>query len=166
MRLRNTLLGFTAALALSAGAASAADFVFPIGEGAQFNWKSLEDFKAAHGDLAGQTLTIFGPWRGEDDTLFRSVLAYFTEATGINVKYSSSENYEQQVVIDTQAGSPAERFGVRAGDVVVAVDGNGVRTIEQFVKAFESKVAGDAVKLTIERDGWRSDVRVTLSARQ
>ena len=73
MRLRNTLLGFTAALALSAGAASAADFVFPIGEGAQFNWKSLEDFKAAHGDLAGQTLTIFGPWRGEDDTLFRLI---------------------------------------------------------------------------------------------
>ena len=108
MRLRNTLLGFTAALALTAGAASAQVIVFHIGEGDQFNWQSLEDLNAAHGDHAGQTLTIFGPWRGEDDTLFRSVLAYFTEATGINVKYSSSENYEQQVVIDTQAGSPAD----------------------------------------------------------
>ncbi|MGO8249335.1 hypothetical protein, partial [Rhizobium johnstonii] len=35
-----------------------------------------------------------------------SVLAYFTEATGIDAKYSSSENYEKQIVIDTQAGSP------------------------------------------------------------
>ena len=36
------------------------------------------------------------------------MLAYFSEATGIDVKYSSSENYEQQVVIDTQAGSPPD----------------------------------------------------------
>jgi alpha-glucoside transport system substrate-binding protein len=35
------------------------------------------------------------------------VLEYFRQATGADVKYASSENYEQQVVIDTQAGSPA-----------------------------------------------------------
>lgn len=108
MKFHHTLLCFTAALALTAGAASAQDFKFPIGEGDQFNWKSLEDFKAAHSDLSGQTLTIFGPWRGEDEALFNSVLAYFSEATGVTVRYSSSENYEQQVVIDTQAGSPAD----------------------------------------------------------
>ena len=34
------------------------------------------------------------------------MLDYFTEATGAEIKYSSSENYEQQIVIDTQAGSP------------------------------------------------------------
>jgi alpha-glucoside transport system substrate-binding protein len=96
-------------LALGFGVPAAAqDFVFPIGEDEKFNWQSYEDFKAAHGDLAGQPLTIFGPWRGEDEGLFLSVLAYFKEATGIDVKYSSSENYEQQVVIDTQAGSPAD----------------------------------------------------------
>ncbi len=38
--------------------------------------------------------------------MFQSVLAYFADATGVNVRYSSSENYEQQIVIDTQAGSP------------------------------------------------------------
>ena len=108
MKLHHTLLGFTAAVALTAGAANAQDFVFPVGEGDQFNWQSFEDFKSAHGNLSGQTLTIFGPWRGEDETLFNSVLAYFTDATGATVRYSSSENYEQQVVIDTQAGSPAD----------------------------------------------------------
>ncbi|MGO8657147.1 hypothetical protein ACC771_16175, partial [Rhizobium ruizarguesonis] len=40
-----------------------------------------------------------------EEAFFQSVLSYFTEATGIDVKYSSSENYEQQIVIDTQAGS-------------------------------------------------------------
>src|SRR4029077_15914332 len=90
MELRYSPLAFAAGLALGIGAASADDLKFPIGGDAKFNWKSLADFKAAHGDPKGQALTIFGPWRGEDDTLFRSVLAYFVDATGIDVKYSSS----------------------------------------------------------------------------
>ncbi|WP_284777026.1 ABC transporter substrate-binding protein [Agrobacterium sp. lyk4-40-TYG-31] len=88
------------------GAAFAAELKFKPGEDAKFNWKSYEDFKTANASLKGETLTIFGPWRGEDEALFQSVLAYFGEATGVNVRYSSSENYEQQIVIDTQAGSP------------------------------------------------------------
>ncbi|CDN96010.1 ABC transporter substrate-binding protein [Agrobacterium tumefaciens] len=104
--MQKTLLATAAAIALLSGAASAADLKFAPGGDAKFNWKSYEDFKAAHADLKGQTLTIFGPWRGEDEALFQSVLAYFADATGVNVRYSSSENYEQQIVIDTQAGSP------------------------------------------------------------
>jgi len=69
-------------------------------------------------------------------------------------------------VEDVQAGSPAERFGVRPGDGVLMVNGTEVKTIEQFVKAMEGKVAGDVVTLKIERDGWRSDLRITLGARQ
>ena len=95
-----------AACALFAGAVQAADLKFAPGEDAKFNWASYDAFKTAHADLKGETLTLFGPWRGDDETLFLSVLAYFAEATGVDTKYSSSENYEQQIVIDTQAGSP------------------------------------------------------------
>src|SRR5262245_9501763 len=108
MNRRHKYLAFAASLAIIAGSANAQDLKFAKGEDAKFNWQSLEDFKAAHADLAGQTLTVFGPWRGEDEALVLSVLAYFSDATGVEVKYSSSENYEQQVVIDTQAGSPAD----------------------------------------------------------
>ena len=104
--MRKILLATAASIVLLSGSAIAADLKFAPGQDAKFNWKSYEDFKAAHADLKGQTLTIFGPWRGEDEALFQSVLAYFAEATGVNVRYSSSENYEQQIVIDTQAGSP------------------------------------------------------------
>jgi len=104
---KKTLL-MTAALALlMVGGAAAADLKFKPGEDAKFNWQSFEDFKTGH-DLKGQTLTIFGPWRGEDEALFKNVYAYFVEATGVDLKYSSSENYEQQIVIDTQAGSPPD----------------------------------------------------------
>jgi len=96
-----------AAIALVAGAANAAELKFKPGEDSKFNWGSYEEFKKGH-DLKGQTLTIFGPWRGEDQALVESVLDYFRDATGVDVKYSSSENYEQQIVIDTQAGSPPD----------------------------------------------------------
>ncbi len=69
-------------------------------------------------------------------------------------------------VDDVQAGSPAERFGLRKGDTLLAVDGQEVKTIEDFVKALEGKYAGDTLLLRIERDGWRSDVRLTLGARE
>ncbi|WP_337266126.1 ABC transporter substrate-binding protein [Oryzifoliimicrobium ureilyticus] len=104
--MRRILLAGICLAAVYGAAASAADLKFAPGSDAKFNWKSFDEFKAAHADLKGQALTIFGPWRGEDEALFRSVLAYFSEATGADVKYSSSENYEQQIVIDTQAGSP------------------------------------------------------------
>lgn len=105
--MKRSLLMGVASLALLAGAASAADLKFQPGEDSRFNWASFEEFKSGH-DLTGQTLTIFGPWRGEDEVLFKSVYAYFEEATGVKVNYSSSENYEQQIVIDTQAGSPPD----------------------------------------------------------
>ncbi|MFN7103031.1 MAG: ABC transporter substrate-binding protein [Pseudorhizobium sp.] len=94
--------------ALVGGSAGAQELKFAPGEDSRFNWQSFEDFKSAHADLQGQSLTLFGPWRGDDEILFNSVLAYFREATGVDARYSSSENYEQQIVIDTQAGSPPD----------------------------------------------------------
>ncbi|ADO42987.1 ABC transporter substrate-binding protein [Ketogulonicigenium vulgare] len=100
------LLSGAGVMALVAGGAQAQNLLFPVGEG-DFNWESYSAFDEAV-NLDGQGLTIFGPWRGEDQVLFESILAYFTAASGVNVSYSSSENYEQQIVIDTQAGSPPD----------------------------------------------------------
>jgi alpha-glucoside transport system substrate-binding protein len=99
---RKSILAGTAVLALLASPAMA-ELKFKPGEG-PFNWANFDELKKV--DLKGETLTIFGPWRGDDEKLVTSILAYFSEATGAEVKYSSSENYEQQIVIDTEAGSP------------------------------------------------------------
>ena len=104
--MNRALLTGVATLALFAGAASAADLKFPVGEDSRFNWDSYNQFAEAHGDISGQTLTVFGPWLGPDKDLVESVIAYFEEATGANVEYSGSDSFEQQIVIDTQAGSP------------------------------------------------------------
>lgn len=97
-----------AALALSGLLpATAQGLVFPPGADARFHWQGYADFDSAY-DLDGQALTIFGPWRGPDGEMFENVLAYFSAATGVRVDYASSEHYEQQIVIDTQAGSPPD----------------------------------------------------------
>ncbi len=93
-------------LVLAAGAAGAKDLKFPIDGDARFNWQSYHDFADKY-DLTGQDFTIFTPWVAADGELVESMLAYFAEATGANVQHTGSNSFEQQVVIDTQAGSPA-----------------------------------------------------------
>ena len=104
--MKTKLIVSTGVLALVAGGAFAQDLKFPVGEGA-FNWDSYKAYDEAT-NLEGQSITMFGPWRGEDQVLVETMLAYFTAASGVTVNYSSSENYEQQIVIDTQAGSPPD----------------------------------------------------------
>lgn len=93
--------GITVSLMTSASV-SAADLKFAPGEG-DFNWASYEELKKS--DLTGQQVTVFGPWLGPDQELVESVLAYFGEATGADVKYTGSDSFEQQIMIDSEAGS-------------------------------------------------------------
>jgi alpha-glucoside transport system substrate-binding protein len=103
--MKKTLMAGAALAALSLYAAPAsAELMFAPGEDDRFTWENYDELQKT--DLSGQTLTVFGPWRGADEELFQSILEYFREGTGATVNYSSSENYEQQIVIDTQAGSP------------------------------------------------------------
>jgi alpha-glucoside transport system substrate-binding protein len=99
--MKSKFLAATAAAALMAGAAQA-DLLFPVGEG-DFNWDSYEALKALQ--LDGEQVTVFGPWLGPDQELVENVLAYFGEATGADVRYTGSDSFEQQILVDAEAGS-------------------------------------------------------------
>ena len=57
-------------------------------------------------DLTGQTLTISGPWTGPDEDNFRKVIEKFSDATHAKVNYTGSQSFEQQIIVDVDAGSP------------------------------------------------------------
>ncbi|NRA55416.1 MAG: carbohydrate ABC transporter substrate-binding protein [Gammaproteobacteria bacterium] len=80
------------------------DLKFTPGEDARFHWASYEALKDI--DLKGETISVFGPWLGADKALLENVIVYFEKATGATVKYSGSDSFEAQIVIDTEAGSP------------------------------------------------------------
>jgi alpha-glucoside transport system substrate-binding protein len=99
------LYACTAAVALLASNAHAdGHLAFTPGEG-PFSWDAYNDWAANAPDLSGQTVTVFGPWLAPEDDFFRSAIAYFTDATGAEVTYTGSDGFEQQIVIDAEAGS-------------------------------------------------------------
>lgn len=100
--MKRTLMTAAGVMALMAGTASAQDLIFPVGEGA-FNWDSYAELEKI--DLNGEQVTVFGPWLGPDQELVENVLAYFAAATGADVRYAGSDSFEQQIVVDAEAGS-------------------------------------------------------------
>jgi len=102
--MKTALAAGVATLALATGMATAQDLPFAVGEGA-FSWDSYNAWAASAPDLSGQTVTITGPWLQPEDGYFRSVVAYFAEATGAEVIYTGSDSFEQQIVIDAEAGA-------------------------------------------------------------
>lgn len=70
-----------------------------------------------------------------------------------------------QVVIDeVQAGSPADKAALKKGDVVLAVNGTKIGSIDDLAKAMKGLYAGDTLDLVISREGWKRNLKVTLGA--
>ncbi|MFJ6212840.1 S1C family serine protease [Streptomyces sp. NPDC092296] len=59
-------------------------------------------------------------------------------------------------------GGPGARAGLRPGDVISSADGRAVHDGDQLVVVIRSHRPGDTIELTVERDGGRLKVRVTL----
>jgi aminopeptidase YwaD len=63
-------------------------------------------------------------------------------------------------------GSPAERGGLRGGDVVVEFDGVEITDIYAYTYALQDKKPGDEVVIVVERDGERVELTVVLGERR
>jgi serine protease Do len=63
---------------------------------------------------------------------------------------TSAEQDGRVLIVRVTAGSPAETGGMRRGDAVLAVDGVGVRTLEDFYKrVWDHPNPDDEIKLTV-----------------
>ena len=52
-----------------------------------------------------EQLTVFGPWLGPDQENVEQVLADFAAKSGHDVRYVGSDSFEQQILVDAEAGS-------------------------------------------------------------
>ena len=69
---------------------------------------------------------------------------------------------EGSIISDVQPNSPADKYGLKRGDVIVSIAGNAVKNSQDVVFSVRNKLAGDKVNFEIYRDGKKRNVEVVL----
>lgn len=131
--------------------------VFAIAVGAALG------IKAWNGE--GST-TALAASTGQNDIFSAAVAGQETDADetpwlGAQVKLTSNGLTIAAVIAD----SPADKAGLQRGDVITAVDGAAVEDMKALLSAIRDKNVGDALTLSILREGATQDVTVTLEPR-
>ncbi|MBV9607645.1 MAG: trypsin-like peptidase domain-containing protein [Solirubrobacterales bacterium] len=83
-----------------------------------------------------------------------------TVSGGAAIARNASTNGSQPI----QPGSPAAKAGLQAGDIITAVDGTHVASVNQFVATIANYAPGNTVTLTVNRGGSSKSVKLTLGA--
>jgi len=69
------------------------------------------------------------------------------------------------VIVDVSRGTPAAEAGLRAGDIVIAIDGEPVTGQAGLVAAIRDLEPGATIELTVVRDGAEQTLSATLATR-
>ena len=65
-------------------------------------------------------------------------------------------------VVSVKAGGPADQAGIRAGDVILAVNGQPTDSVSALQSALATHKPGDQVRVRLSRDGSQHTVTATL----
>ena len=64
-----------------------------------------------------------------------------------------------------EAGSPAEKAGIKEGDVITAVNGTKIDTNHPLIELLASHAPGESVTLTVQRGNQEANIQITLTTR-
>jgi putative serine protease PepD len=129
-----------AALPGSSGGSIGLGFAIPVDLAATVANQLIETGHVSHASFGLQTVTVTSP---------------ISERTGLP---------EGIYVAAVQPNGPAATAGLRAGDVITAVNGQPATTTDQLVELTITKSAGDTVDLTYVRAGQTHQTKVTLGS--
>ena len=73
---------------------------------------------------------------------------------------STSQNGQSPIV----SGGPADKAGLKPGDLITAVNGKRVASTNQFVATIANYAPGNTVTLTVKRGGQTKTIKLTLGA--
>jgi serine protease Do/serine protease DegQ len=141
VNLRGELVGINTAIIAPAGGNVGIGFAIPINMAKASMQQILE-----HGEVK----------RGQLGIGIQDITPDLREAFNLN-------NGENGVLITHVAeDTPAEKAGLKSGDLILAVDGEATRSTGQLRSQIGMRTIGDSVKLTILRDGKQKTVKVTI----
>ncbi|HEX2704174.1 MAG TPA: PDZ domain-containing protein, partial [Candidatus Lustribacter sp.] len=91
--------------------------------------------------------------------------AYLGVASQDTVAADGSAKRAAALLKSVSAGTPAATAGLKVGDAITAVDGEQIDGSLSLVAQIREREVGDSVTLTVLRQGQRSQIKVTLTAR-
>jgi serine protease DegQ len=144
VNLRGELVGINTAILARGGGNIGIGFAIPINMARAVKVHLIEDGTVSRGQL-GVAIQDLTPELAQ---------AFALEVTG------------GAVVARVEPGSPAEQAGLRAGDVVVEIDGRTVRGASDLRNRIGLMRAGAEVELRVVRNGREQSVRARIEAPQ
>lgn len=81
-------------------------------------------------------------------------------------RYLRLDNTDGVVIVEVAPSSPATRAGLEVGDVIVAINGETVKTEDRAVLLIYDSRVGDTLKLRIVRNGTAMEKTLTLTKRE
>jgi S1-C subfamily serine protease len=123
--------------------------------------------------LHGQQVEFFKSDDGPGQHRIVEIVAGPGQQIGVSVRDADQADAKREqvtgpggaVVDEVRSGSPAEKAGFKAGDVVVSFDGERVRGARQLRRLIEETPAGRQVKVGIIRGGKPMDLAVAPEKR-
>lgn len=93
------------------------------------------------------------------------VLRPYIGITGIDLDEATAKKYNLSVgvyVKSIQEFSPAEKAGLKAGDVIIKADNKDITTMKELNELKESHQIGDTMTLVVNRNGEQKEFTLTL----
>lgn len=99
------------------------------------------------------------------DSLSKPLLTLGISVVTIDSSKAVQTGYPEGLYVKSVTeGSPAEKAGIKQGDVIIEFDGTRVKTYDELNSIKSKKDDGDTVKITVQRNNQQVDLQVTLQA--
>ncbi|MCU1590559.1 MAG: peptidase and chymotrypsin/Hap [Frankiales bacterium] len=83
-------------------------------------------------------------------------------AIGVQALTSTQNGHTGALVRAVISGAPAQQAGIAPGDIITAVDGTTVHSVDELIIAIREHKIGQTVTLTYYRNGQKQTAKVTL----
>ncbi len=99
------------------------------------------------------------------DSLSKPILNLGVSIRVIDESMAKQLNMEEGLyVVEVNEFSPAEKAGLKSGDLIVKADGKRIKTFEELQEIKNSKEEGDSINIEFIRDGKTQNATITLSS--
>ena len=143
LNIRGEVIGINTAIATHSGGYQGVGFALPVNTAAQVYNDIIKNGKVTRGSIGIR----FRPSE--------------TDRARANLKVAGAREgvFVEQVTV----GGPSEKAGMKDGDVITAINGKPVHDGNQLIGTVTSTQLGNALNVTVDREGKRHDLKVVVA---